>query len=117
MKRLRLELARSKNVPAFVIFSDATLYEMIANQPKNLGEFSQINGVGPQKLEDYGEKFLQVINALSKEISEETVDQKKQLIQKLMKQIYHMNLMVQLKLLKNLDLIFISLNMKKLLHH
>ena len=76
LKRLRLELARSKNVPAFVIFSDATLYEMVANQPKSLGEFSQINGVGPQKLEDYGEKFLQVINALSKEVSKETVDQK-----------------------------------------
>ena len=62
LKKLRLELAKEREVPAFVIFSDATLYEMVNKRPNDLEEFSSIKGVGNQKLLDLGEKFLKIIN-------------------------------------------------------
>ncbi len=70
LKNLRLELAKEREVPAFVIFSDATLYEMVNKRPKNLQEFSSIKGVGKQKLLDLGDKFLETINNQIKELPE-----------------------------------------------
>ncbi len=62
LKELRLKLAREKNVPAFVIFSDAALYDMCSRIPTNEDEFLQVSGVGRVKLEAYGKVFLDVIN-------------------------------------------------------
>ena len=61
LKRLRLDLARSRNVPAYVVFPDTTLAEMARNRPSTLDEMAEINGVGPKKLKDYGEVFLGAI--------------------------------------------------------
>ena len=61
LKKLRLHLAREKDVPAFIIFSDRTLIEMTNLKPQSLEEMSYVNGVGKQKLELYGEAFLEVI--------------------------------------------------------
>jgi len=61
LKKLRLELARKKNVPAYVIFPDATLMEMARERPATIDEMSEINGVGPRKLEGFGSVFLEVI--------------------------------------------------------
>ena len=61
LKNLRLQLARKKDVPAFIVFSDRTLIEMTNLKPQNLEEMSYVNGVGKQKLELYGEAFLQII--------------------------------------------------------
>ena len=61
LKKHRLKLAREKNTPAFIIFSDRALNEMIYLKPKTLEEMSQVNGVGPQKLALYGESFLKII--------------------------------------------------------
>ena len=61
LKKHRLKLAREKNSPAFIVFSDRTLNEMTYLKPKNLKEMSQVNGVGPQKLSLYGESFLKII--------------------------------------------------------
>ena len=63
LKALRLELARARNAPAFVVFSDATLIEMAAERPATLDQMATINGVGPRKLADFGETFLQAIAA------------------------------------------------------
>lgn len=62
LKALRLELARTRNVPAYVVFSDNTLIEMASEKPATLGALSEINGVGPKKLEDYGKIFVAAIN-------------------------------------------------------
>ena len=62
LKALRLELARTRNVPAYVVFSDNTLIEMASEKPATLGALSEINGVGPKKLEDYGKTFVAAIN-------------------------------------------------------
>ncbi len=63
LKKLRMDIAKVQNVPAFVIFSDKTLIEMSDKIPKNLDEFSGISGVGQAKLERYGERFVKAINA------------------------------------------------------
>jgi ATP-dependent DNA helicase RecQ len=63
LKKLRLKLAKDKNVPAYVIFPDKTLIEMAAIRPSNIEEFSQIKGVGQAKLDKFAEAFLAVVRA------------------------------------------------------
>lgn len=62
LKQLRLDLARARNAPAYVIFPDAALIEMARDRPTSLDQMAQINGVGPKKLEDFGKTFLQAIS-------------------------------------------------------
>ena len=62
LKELRLNIAREKSIPAFVIFTDSSLIEMAKIKPENLQEMIKINGVGPSKLKKYGTSFLEVIN-------------------------------------------------------
>jgi len=45
-------------VPAYVVFSDATLRDMVLRRPRNEAEFAEVHGVGAVKLERYGEVFL-----------------------------------------------------------
>lgn len=61
LKACRLELAREREVPAYVIFPDATLLEMASLRPGTMKLMTQINGVGPRKLEEFGAMFLRVI--------------------------------------------------------
>ena len=61
LKAVRLRLARERQVPAYVIFSDRTLIDMTALQPRDLAEFAQVNGVGAAKLKDFGVVFLKAI--------------------------------------------------------
>ncbi len=61
LKAVRLTLARERQVPAYVIFSDRTLIDMTALQPRDLAEFAQVNGVGAAKLKDFGAVFLAAI--------------------------------------------------------
>lgn len=61
LKTLRKKLADEREVPAFVIFSDASLREMAHYKPTAKMEFSNIKGVGEYKLENFGEEFLEVI--------------------------------------------------------
>ena len=55
---LRFELARAQNVPAFYIFSNATLEDMCVKKPRTPAEFLDVSGVGEAKLERYGQAFL-----------------------------------------------------------
>ncbi|MEO7251184.1 MAG: HRDC domain-containing protein, partial [Arenimonas sp.] len=61
---LRASLAREQNLPAYVIFHDATLRAMATHRPQNLKELGQINGVGLSKLERYGEQMLAVLREM-----------------------------------------------------
>jgi ATP-dependent DNA helicase RecQ len=63
LKETRLQIAREKGVPAFMIFSDATLREMAHHKPQTKGEFLSIKGVGNQKLDEYFEGFVSTIVA------------------------------------------------------
>ena len=63
LRHLRLDLSRKLGVPPFVIFHDKTLMEMAVLRPTNRGEFLQINGVGEQKAEKFGDTFLNAIRS------------------------------------------------------
>lgn len=62
LKQLRRKLAIEKNVPAYNIFSDATLTDMCKKLPLTPEEFLTVSGVGKTKLAQYGEIFLDTIN-------------------------------------------------------
>ena len=61
LRALRTKLAEERNVPPYIIFGDRTLKEMSQRVPKNKDELSQIFGVGSQKLEWFGDLFLEAI--------------------------------------------------------
>ena len=63
LKALRTKLARTQNVPAYVVFSDRTLAELASHRPANAGAMREIHGIGDAKLERYGAAFLEVIRA------------------------------------------------------
>ncbi len=63
LKSLRLRLAKERQVPAYVIFSDRTLADMAARSPRNLDAFAEVHGVGATKLRDFGPLFLDAIAA------------------------------------------------------
>ena len=65
LRALRRRLADVRDVPAFVIFGDASLRHMAAAFPRSMEEFSRIHGVGDVKLEQYGPEFLEVIRGYS----------------------------------------------------
>ncbi|MEK7453167.1 MAG: DNA helicase RecQ [Patescibacteria group bacterium] len=58
LKSIRTELARKENVPAYLIFSDATLLELATYLPLNLDDMRRISGFGDVKIARYGEAFL-----------------------------------------------------------
>lgn len=62
LKALRRALAEEKSVPAYVVFSDATLLQMVVQRPSTDEEFLCVSGVGPTKMERYGQAFLEVLN-------------------------------------------------------
>ena len=62
LRNRRQQLADEQGIPAYMIFHDATLAEMLENQPETLTQLSNISGVGKRKLADYGETFLDVLN-------------------------------------------------------
>ncbi|MCA1772042.1 MAG: HRDC domain-containing protein, partial [Halomonas sp.] len=63
LRQHRRELAAAQGVPAYVIFHDATLAELVEQKPQNLAALGAISGIGARKLADYGEGFLAVIQA------------------------------------------------------
>lgn len=58
LKKLRLQLARQRNIPPFIIFSDSSLIDMAKKVPKNDEEFLKVKGVGDKKLIQYGDIFI-----------------------------------------------------------
>ena len=61
LKKLRLEISRKRNIPPFIVFSDASLSEMASLKPKNEKDFLKIKGVGDKKLKQYGKIFIEKI--------------------------------------------------------
>jgi ATP-dependent DNA helicase RecQ len=54
-------VAREHNLPAYVVFHDATLAQMAERSPDSLDELAGISGVGAKKLQAYGADILQVM--------------------------------------------------------
>ena len=62
LRELRLQLAKTKGVPAYVIFADRSLIDMARRKPSNGDEFAEVHGVGAAKMRDFAEPFLAAIN-------------------------------------------------------
>ena len=60
LKAWRAEVAKEHNLPAYVIFHDATLALIASAEPQNLNDLNGISGIGAKKLEAYGQEVLQV---------------------------------------------------------
>jgi ATP-dependent DNA helicase RecQ len=61
LKRRRLELARDRGVPAYLVFADKSLIDMAKRKPRTPADMSRIHGMGEVKLAQYGHIFLEVI--------------------------------------------------------
>jgi ATP-dependent DNA helicase RecQ len=61
LKAWRSEVARAHNLPAYVIFHDATLEAIAHRAPQSLGDLQDISGIGAKKLAAYGEEVLRVV--------------------------------------------------------
>ena len=61
LKAWRAEVAKAHNLPAYVVFHDATLAEMAREAPGSLDALAGISGVGGKKLDAYGQELLRVL--------------------------------------------------------
>ena len=61
LKALRMKLAQQERVPAYIVFSNATLEDMARREPRTMEEFLEVSGVGAYKAERYGPAFLELL--------------------------------------------------------
>jgi ATP-dependent DNA helicase RecQ len=61
LRQKREKFGTAAGLPLFMIVSNRTLKEMAASVPKNMAELLQVHGIGPAKIEKYGQGFLDVI--------------------------------------------------------
>lgn len=61
LRQLRKQLADEKQVPAYVVFGDATLRDLARRRPTSESQMRKVRGVGEKKLVDYGDAFLAAI--------------------------------------------------------
>lgn len=63
LRQVRRDIALENDVPAYIIFADSTLVDMVQRRPKSLDEMLGVKGVGESKLEKYGQEFLDALCA------------------------------------------------------
>jgi ATP-dependent DNA helicase RecQ len=63
LREWRSEIARRQGVPAYVVFHDRTLNELAARRPTDMRELAALPGIGPSKLDRYGQALLDVLSA------------------------------------------------------
>ncbi|MBQ6343804.1 MAG: DNA helicase RecQ [Anaerolineaceae bacterium] len=61
LRLLRKDIAEEQNVPAFMIFSDATLIDMVHIKPVTIRQLLAVKGVGKIKADQYGQRFIDCI--------------------------------------------------------
>ncbi|TVQ37539.1 MAG: RecQ family ATP-dependent DNA helicase [Spirochaetaceae bacterium] len=61
LRALRKQVADEQGVPAYVVFTDRTLRDMVERRPATMDEMAEVHGVGKQKLARYGERFARAI--------------------------------------------------------
>ncbi len=67
LRALRAEIAQEQGVPAFVVFSDASLRDMCEKLPLSMDSFMMVSGVGRRKQQAYGAEFVQEVRAFVRE--------------------------------------------------
>jgi len=63
----RYETSKKKGVPSYIIFTNKQLAEIVSKNPTSLNQLSQIDGIGPGKIEQYGTQVLELISGKSQE--------------------------------------------------
>jgi ATP-dependent DNA helicase RecQ len=63
LKQWRTDEARRQGVPPYVVFHDRTLVQLAATRPRALEDLRRVPGIGPAKLERYGEALLALLSA------------------------------------------------------
>jgi ATP-dependent DNA helicase RecQ len=63
LKALRKRIADERHLPAYIVFSDFTLLEMARLRPRSPEELLAVSGVGPKKLAQYGDAFLELLRS------------------------------------------------------
>lgn len=71
LRDLRTATAREEHVPPFVVFSDATLEDMVRRFPTTEKEMAEVHGIGAFKLKKYGKRFLSLLRDYEKEKGKE----------------------------------------------
>lgn len=69
LRTLRYEIAREEAMPPYIIFSDKTLVDMCVKAPGSRQEMMEVSGVGENKYERYGERFLACIKEFTSRVS------------------------------------------------
>lgn len=59
----RKGVSSADKVPAFVVFTDATLVAIAEKMPSDLKQLRQLPGIGPKKLERYGDEVLAILSS------------------------------------------------------
>jgi ATP-dependent DNA helicase RecQ len=95
LRKLRYEIAKEEEVPAYVIFSDAALRQMETNRPMSDSELIAIDGVGKAKLEKYGDAFIKAIINFHKSKTEKTKTKKEATTYKETFELYNKGLSVE----------------------
>jgi ATP-dependent DNA helicase RecQ len=62
LREQRALWAKERNVPAYVVFHDATLMDIARKNPKTSQQLLEVNGLGKTKVELYGEKIIALLN-------------------------------------------------------
>jgi ATP-dependent DNA helicase RecQ len=65
LKKLRKQIADERGIPAYLVWSDATLRAMVVARPRTATDLLAVSGVGPVKLEAYGDRFLTLLRSFS----------------------------------------------------
>lgn len=81
LRDLRMQIAQLNNIPPFIVFTDVSLKEMSTYFPTNVESMLQISGVGINKLEKYGNIFIETISKYVIENNIEISENKKSVIQ------------------------------------
>ena len=66
LNQLRKQISEREQIPAYIIFSDDTLDDMVKKKPVTMEEFSEIRGVGESKQDKYGKVFVSLIRFVLK---------------------------------------------------
>jgi ATP-dependent DNA helicase RecQ len=61
LREVRLSIARAAGVPAYVVCHDRTLRDMAAKKPRSADELADVHGMGPIRIDMYGQRFLEAI--------------------------------------------------------
>ncbi len=65
LKGIRRAIAAEENIPAYMIFGDATLLDMSRKRPKTIDQFLEVSGVGKVKARRYGYRFIGAIKSFN----------------------------------------------------